>query len=220
MKRRRKNTPDRSQIQPSASNATIARSGDAKGTETGPSAPAAAPKRSGISRVTAETDPTTGKSTVTVAADPTKVTGTDSLRVARTLIEQSLATVPSFNQRDSAEMVETVCHSLEGMNPQTTVEGLLCVQMLGAHNLAMEFMRRSLLPGQTFDGATSETNRAVRLMRIFVEQADALQRLRGKAGQQTVTVEHVHVHEGGQAIVGAVAPKAPARGEGDGTENR
>jgi hypothetical protein len=32
-----------------------------------------------------------------------------------------------------------------------------------------------------------------------------LNRHRGK-GQQKVTVEHVHVHSGGQAIVGAVAP--------------
>ena len=32
---------------------------------------------------------------------------------------------------------------------------------------------------------------------------DALNRHRGK-GQQKVTVEHVHVHAGGQAIVGAV----------------
>jgi hypothetical protein len=32
---------------------------------------------------------------------------------------------------------------------------------------------------------------------------DALNRHRGK-GQQKVTVEHVHVHEGGQAIVGTV----------------
>jgi hypothetical protein len=73
--------------------------------------------------------------------------------------------------------------------------------MLGAHNLAMEFMRRSLLPEQTIEVSAAQTNRAVRLMRMFVEQADALQRLRGKAGQRTVTVEHVHVHNGGQAIV-------------------
>jgi hypothetical protein len=34
---------------------------------------------------------------------------------------------------------------------------------------------------------------------------DALNRHRGKS-QQKVTVEHVHVHSGGQAIVGAVGP--------------
>jgi hypothetical protein len=36
-------------------------------------------------------------------------------------------------------------------------------------------------------------------------------KLKGKTGQQKVTVEHVHVHQGGQAIVGAVTT---ARSEG------
>ena len=36
-----------------------------------------------------------------------------------------------------------------------------------------------------------------------LERVEALNRHRGK-GQQTISVEHVHVHPGGQAIVGAV----------------
>ena len=48
-------------------------------------------------------------------------------------------------------------------------------------------------------------------MRLFNEQLEAMSKLKGKAGQQKVTVEHVHVHGGGQAIVGAVsAEKSPA----------
>jgi hypothetical protein len=220
MKRSGKTNRESKQIQRSTTKTAIARAEGPKAVEPVPSAPAGTEKRGAISRVDAETDPATGKPTVTVATDPTKLVGTDSIRVAHALIEQSLNTIPSCNQGDAAQKVETVCHSLEGLNPQTTVEGLLCAQMLGTHNLAMEFMRRSLLPGQTFDGATSETNRAVRLLRVFVEQTDALQRLRGKAGQQTVTVEHVHVHEGGQAIVGTVTAKEPGRGVGDDRENR
>jgi hypothetical protein len=38
---------------------------------------------------------------------------------------------------------------------------------------------------------------------------DALNRHRGK-GMQKITVEHVHVHSGGQAVVGVV--EAPGRG--------
>ena len=45
-------------------------------------------------------------------------------------------------------------------------------------------------------------------LRTFTMQVEALQRYRGK-GQQKVTVEHVHVHAGGQAIVGAVHPPEP-----------
>jgi hypothetical protein len=42
-------------------------------------------------------------------------------------------------------------------------------------------------------------------VRTFTAQLEALQRYRGK-GQQKVTVEHVNVNAGGQAIVGTVHP--------------
>jgi hypothetical protein len=46
-------------------------------------------------------------------------------------------------------------------------------------------------------------SKANKLSRTYATLLEALNRHRGK-GQQKVTVEHVHVHEGGQAIVGAV----------------
>lgn len=46
-------------------------------------------------------------------------------------------------------------------------------------------------------------------------QVEALQRYRGK-GQQRVTVEHVHVHQGGQAIVGAVTAGGEALSKSEG----
>jgi hypothetical protein len=63
------------------------------------------------------------------------------------------------------------------------------------------------------DGIEANVRRATQFMRIFNEQLEAMQKLKGKASQQKVTVEHVHVQEGGQAIVGAVnqtgvAPRA------------
>jgi hypothetical protein len=42
-----------------------------------------------------------------------------------------------------------------------------------------------------------------KLSRTYATLLDALNRHRGK-GQQKVTVEHVHVHSGGQAVVGVV----------------
>ena len=41
-------------------------------------------------------------------------------------------------------------------------------------------------------------------MRTFANQTEALGRYRGK-GEQKMTVEHVHVYQGGQAIVGPVS---------------
>ena len=44
---------------------------------------------------------------------------------------------------------------------------------------------------------------AVKLLRTYTAQAEALAKLR-RGGEQTVRVEHVHVHAGGQAVVGNV----------------
>jgi hypothetical protein len=47
-----------------------------------------------------------------------------------------------------------------------------------------------------------------------------MQRLKGKAVQQKVRVEHVHVHHGAHAIVGTVtAGGIPGKGVGDGRRN-
>jgi hypothetical protein len=55
---------------------------------------------------------------------------------------------------------------------------------------------------------------AARLLKAFATQMEALRRLRN-GGSQFVRVEHVHVNEGGRAIVGNVsaaqAPVGPAR---------
>lgn len=46
-------------------------------------------------------------------------------------------------------------------------------------------------------------NRSTKLMRLYVEQMAALRKYRSKAGQH-VRVEHVHIYEGAQAVVGDV----------------
>ena len=44
---------------------------------------------------------------------------------------------------------------------------------------------------------------AARLMRTFAMQVEVFRRLRN-GGQQFVRVEHVHINEGGQAVIGNV----------------
>jgi len=72
----------------------------------------------------------------------------------------------------------------------------------------MVFLRRAVIDGQTFEGTNANVVRATLLMRLFIDQADAMARLKGKAGQQHVAVEHVTVTAGGQAIVGTVVTRA------------
>src|SRR5947208_702049 len=69
----------------------------------------------------------------------------------------------------------------------------------------MECYRRAMIGEQTFEGRREGLSQANKLSRTYAVLLDALNRHRGK-GQQKVTVEHVHVHAGGQAIVGAVNP--------------
>jgi hypothetical protein len=71
-------------------------------------------------------------------------------------------------------------------------------------NAAMECYRRatySQLPVRD-----CHLNQANKLSRTYSTLVETLNRQRGK-GQQKVTVEHVQVHEGGQAIVGNVQHK-------------
>jgi hypothetical protein len=67
----------------------------------------------------------------------------------------------------------------------------------------MECYRRAMIGEQTFEGRRENLNQANKLSRTYTTLLEALNRHRGK-GQQKVTVEHVHVHAGGQAVVGMV----------------
>ena len=91
---------------------------------------------------------------------------------------------------------------------------MLAVQMVGVYETAVRFLNRAVVNGQTMDGIDANVMRSYRLMRLFLEQVEAMQKLKGKTGQQKVTVEHVHVHEGGQAIVGAVQVPSKVGGGG------
>jgi hypothetical protein len=117
-----------------------------------------------------------------------------------------------------ASRVESIAAALEMLDelkPANTIEAMLSVQMVGIHEAAVLFLQRATLEGQTFEGSNANAIRATRLMRLFIDQLGAMAKLKGKAGQQKVTVEHVHVHQGGQAIVGSIsAGQGGPRGEG------
>jgi hypothetical protein len=101
---------------------------------------------------------------------------------------------------------------LAQIGPADAVEGMLAVQMIGAHSAAMECLGRASLDEQTFEGREVNYNRAVKLMRVYAAQVEALNRHRNKA-KQTVEVRHIHIHEGGQAIVGNVTQREGGGGE-------
>jgi hypothetical protein len=93
--------------------------------------------------------------------------------------------------------------ALIGIGPRDELEGMMAAQLLASHNAAMECYRRAMLSEQTLEGRRENLNQANKLSRTYTTLLEALNRHRGK-GQQKVTVEHVHVHAGGQAVVGMV----------------
>lgn len=109
-----------------------------------------------------------------------------------------------------ADRVNTSLTAIEGIAPRDALEALLAVQMVATHNLALDFLKRATNPNAHPELVSEQINRAAKLMRAYSAQIGALERHRGY-GKQHVTVEHVHVNAGGQAIVGAVQ-----RGGGEG----
>ena len=80
---------------------------------------------------------------------------------------------------------------------------MLATQMVTVHNTAMTLSGRALKDGQSIEMANFYINSATKLMRTYTTQMEALNKYRSK-GQQKITVQHVNVNDGGQAIVGDV----------------
>jgi hypothetical protein len=91
---------------------------------------------------------------------------------------------------------------IKGIEPRDQLEAMLAAQMAAVHVASMTFARRLAgvenIPQQ--DSAERAFNK---LTRTFAMQMEALKRYRTGA-EQKVTLQHVSVAEGGQAIIGNV----------------
>jgi len=111
--------------------------------------------------------------------------------------------VKNSNAGEQDRQLSATVAALAGISPRNELEGMMAAQLIAAHNAAMECYRRAMIGEQTFEGRRENLNQANKLSRTWATLLDALNKHRGK-GQQKVTVEHVHVHAGGQAVVGTV----------------
>ncbi len=123
-----------------------------------------------------------------------KAFGSDSLRdkTAIVFITQLCdAMYPGRAGRGLQESGDFCINTVASIGPRDAVETMLVVQMIGTHNNAMDLLR------------TKQPREAARLLRAYAAQVVALRDYRRK-GEQRVTIEHVSVGAGGQAIVGQV----------------
>ncbi len=108
---------------------------------------------------------------------------------------------PRPNERRLNFMVAVI----KGIEPKDQLETMLAAQMAAIHSLTMEFASRLANAGDLAwrDSAERMLNK---LARTFAVQMEALKRYRN-GGEQKVTVQHVSVSDGGQAIVGNVSQR-------------
>src|SRR5215208_6231209 len=98
---------------------------------------------------------------------------------------------------------------IAGVEPRDEIEAMLAAQMAAVHRATMTFARR-LSHVETIPQQDSAERAFTKLARTFAAQMEALKRYR-TGGEQKVTVQHVTVNEGGQAVVGHVS-HAPGGG--------
>jgi len=92
---------------------------------------------------------------------------------------------------------------IEAAAPRDELEGALAVQLACTHSAAMAVLAKLDSGFGTERRIAALGSTAARLMKVFALQVEVLRRLR-HGGQQFVRVEHVHVNDGGQAVIGNV----------------
>jgi hypothetical protein len=102
-----------------------------------------------------------------------------------------------------SETINAALAVIHGIQPRDEIEAMLALQMVGIYKASLRCLRVANREDATFEGRDVNLKHATKLTRTYTAQMEALNKYRGK-GQQKMTVEHVHVHEGGQAIVGNV----------------
>ena len=93
---------------------------------------------------------------------------------------------------------------IEAAKPRDEIECALVIQMACTHSAAMAVLSRLGGAAGGDRSVVAMASAAARLLRAYATQVEALRRLRN-GGSQTLRVEHVHVNEGGQALIGNVS---------------
>lgn len=113
-----------------------------------------------------------------------------------------IASLGAHGRGVDSENSNFVMAVVRSVAPRDELEAMLAAQM-GAVHAATMMMARRLNHVQTIPQQDAAERALNKLARTFATQMEALKRYR-TGGQQKVTVEHVTVNSGGQAIVGAV----------------
>ena len=136
--------------------------------------------------------------------------GIEDLDVFNVLMGQ----IANINGRDvvNESEINFALGVIEGVGPRDQMEALLAAQMAAVHMASMTFAHR-LAKAESPQQQDSAARAFNKLTRAFPMQVETLKRYRS-GGEQRITVQHVTVNDGGQAVVGNVTTGGKAEREG------
>lgn len=129
----------------------------------------------------------------------TAVSGSGDETYSRNFIAESIAALNNNLEPDLEGLSTTYYGAMMGMAPKDIIESQLSSRLLILNSKATHYV--NLATTSEYERSTDlYLNRATKLMRLYNETLEAFNRYRRK-GEQKVTVQHVHVNKGGQAVV-------------------
>lgn len=139
------------------------------------------------------------------------LTGTKDTEIALEIIERAVKALPQDKKCDHNNNV--VIQELADFQPKSAEEARLATQAAVLYARGMRYLNlaensiQQMSDAGVFDmvglvqGHNTQTTFALKLLRLHNETIETLSRLR-RGNDQKITVQHVQVNDGGQAMVG------------------
>src|SRR6202047_1673693 len=108
-----------------------------------------------------------------------------------------------YDQLDEATLNAALA-TIDSMQPRSELQALLAVQIIATGFAGLRFLRQSHRQ-MTEDYIDVYGGYGIKLLRLQNELIQTFERYR-RGNKQTVEVRHVHIHSGGQGVVGIINP--------------
>jgi len=128
--------------------------------------------------------------------------------ISKNLICRTIATTYSDNLQDKKAInkeLDRIENLIASLQPRNEIEAMLVSQIIATYHASTECFMRTNNPEQTFEGRKLNLKYANSLTATYIKLVESLNKMQGKnISEQKVTVQHVNVNSGGQAIVGNI----------------
>jgi len=135
-----------------------------------------------------------------------RATGTTHRALARRLVMEAMAIRRPPEGEEQAVLEEVLAALLE-IGPTDGSQGMLAVQIIGAHALAIKYLKRAAEASHP-EAEQHYGRLAERAMLMGKRNMDAINRRQNAGQAQRIIVEKIEIKQGGQGIIGNVAPGA------------